>query len=92
MRWANRRDLNHAQIVKELRDAHIWVYDTSRVGGGFPDLVVCSRNCLRLVEIKSERGKLTPAQERFMLENPQALSLIAHRAEDVIDYYNRRGL
>ena len=72
VRYAKRQDDNHKAIVDALK-AHGWVVtDTSRVGGGFPDLVI-ERGALgicRFVEIKdgskpASARKLTPAEMRF---------------------------
>lgn len=68
MSYARRVDANHSLIVKTLRDLGCSVFDTSRVAGGFPDLVVGVNRVTCLVEIKAdEKAKFTPAQEAFML-------------------------
>lgn len=68
MAYARKVDVNHSLIVKTLRDLGCSVFDTSRVAGGFPDLVVGRNNKTVLVEIKAdEKSKFTPAQELFMM-------------------------
>ncbi len=68
MSYARKVDQNHSLIVKTLRDLGCSVFDTSRVGGGFPDIVVGKNNKTILVEIKAtEKSKYTPAQEMFMM-------------------------
>ena len=68
MAYAKRVDSNHSDIVKTLRDLGCSVFDTSRVAGGFPDLVVGRNNKTVLVEVKAdEKSKFTPAQEMFMM-------------------------
>jgi hypothetical protein len=68
MSYARRVDANHSLIVKTLRDLGCSVFDTSRVAGGFPDLVVGINQVTCLVEIKAdEKSRFTPAQEAFML-------------------------
>lgn len=68
MTYARRVDSNHSQIVKTLRDLGCSVFDTSRVAGGFPDLVVGINQKTALVEIKaSDKSRFTPAQKAFML-------------------------
>jgi Holliday junction resolvase len=68
MAYAKRVDSNHSNIVKTLRDLGCSVFDTSRVAGGFPDLVVGRNNKTVLVEVKAdEKSKFTPAQELFMM-------------------------
>ena len=68
MTYARRVDANHSQIVKTLRELGCSVFDTSRVAGGFPDLVVGVCGKTALVEIKaSDKARFTPAQEAFIL-------------------------
>jgi len=68
MTYAKRVDANHSLIVKTLRDLGCSVFDTSRIAGGFPDLVVGKNSKTALVEIKSgEKAKFTAAQQAFML-------------------------
>lgn len=68
MSYAKRTDLNHAEIVKTLRQLGCSVFDTSRVAGGFPDLVVGRNQITCLVEIKSDaKAKFTSSQEMFMM-------------------------
>lgn len=68
MAYARKVDVNHSLIVKTLRDLGCSVFDTSRVAGGFPDLVIGKNNITCLVEIKqNEKSKFTPAQELFMM-------------------------
>ena len=47
----------HAPIRDGLRKAGFRVIDTSRVGGGFPDLIVHARRQVVLVECKTSRNK-----------------------------------
>jgi hypothetical protein len=68
---ARRVDANHAEVITALRRAGCRVWDTSRVGGGFPDALVAARgNRLVMLEIKDgakspSRRKLTPAEADF---------------------------
>lgn len=89
MRRAARVDANQAEIVKALRDAGCSVKDTSAVGGGFPDLVVCAPTYPHrhyLLEVKdgkkppSER-RLTPDQQRFHGEWKGAIYVVTTPAE-----------
>lgn len=52
MRRAARVDANHTEIVAHLRGLGWYVHDTSRLGGGFPDLVCAKGGKLRMVEVK----------------------------------------
>jgi Holliday junction resolvase len=68
MTYARRVDANHSEIVRTLKELGCSVFDSSRMAGGFPDLVVGINKITCLVEIKSsDKAKYTPAQEAFML-------------------------
>lgn len=65
--YARRVDTNHQDIVDGLRAAHRFVADTSRLGAGFPDLVVSFQGRWYLLEIKRDKkAGLTPAQLAFI--------------------------
>jgi len=67
MTYAKRVDLNHQEIVKTLRSLGAGVVDMSRVGQGFPDLLIHFQNQCVLVEVKSgENKKFTQAQLKFI--------------------------
>jgi len=67
MTYAKRVDSNHSLVVKTLRELGCSVFDTSRVAGGFPDLVVGKNQKTALVEVKrNEKAKFTPYQNTFM--------------------------
>lgn len=67
MTYAKRVDSNQKEIVKAFKDLGCSVFDTSRVGQGFPDLLVGRNKKTVLVEIKSsEKAVFTTAQELFM--------------------------
>ena len=67
-KYARRVDANHSQIVKAFRDLGCSVFDTSRVAGGFPDIIVGKNGITVLVEIKADdKKKFTAAQDMFML-------------------------
>ena len=86
MGYAKRTDSTHAAIVKALRKAGCQVKDTSRVGQGFPDLIVrvgrfqnVSEPSQRpwgkylLMEVKSPRGTLTADQRKFLAAWPETV-------------------
>jgi hypothetical protein len=82
-KYARRVDANHAQVVATLRAAGAWVWDTSRLGGGFPDLLVYHPRAggAFLVEVKDGRRppserRLTPAEERFARAYPGRLVVV----------------
>lgn len=70
MRRAAKVDRNQAEIVKALRQAGYSVHDTSRLGGGFPDLVVGLHSVNVLLEVKDgdavpSKRKLTKDESEF---------------------------
>jgi len=65
MKWARRVDGPQAEIVSALRRIGVSVFDASRAGSGFPDLVCGYRGRTWLLEVKADGGSLTPAQEEF---------------------------
>jgi hypothetical protein len=86
MRRAAKTDGSHKAIVQALRQVGCKVSDTSRYGGGFPDLVVryrggcgeracqcCPEWRIFLMEIKEPKGKLTPDQEQFIADWPETV-------------------
>ena len=60
-----RIDSNHRQIVEMLREFGATVWDAHECGHGSPDIWVCYRWKIYPMEIKSEGGKLTPAEEAW---------------------------
>ena len=86
MTYAKRVDANHSLIVKTLRDLGCSVFDTSRIAGGFPDLVVGKNSKTALVEIKSgEKAKFTAAQQAFMLNWQGSTVARIHDVEGAIN-------
>lgn len=67
MSYARRTDSTHTEVIKTLRQCGWKVADTSRLPK-FVDAVAYhpGRDSLRLVEIKSAKGKMTDAQDLFM--------------------------
>ena len=70
MRLRARVDANHAQVVAALRSCGWTVIDTSRVGRGFPDLLVARGGRMELIEVKDgakslSRQKATKAEARL---------------------------
>lgn len=64
---ASRTDECHKSIVTALRQVGCVVWDTSRAGGGAPDLVVLNRRAgiLVFLELKVAKGKLNPLQKKW---------------------------
>ena len=71
MNYSKRTDRNQSEIAAALRDAGYSVEPLSAVGAGIPDLLVggVDRNSGEvrtwLMEIKTDRGKLTPRQQEW---------------------------
>jgi Holliday junction resolvase len=65
MRYKLRKDELHTQIANQLLEAGFSVADTSRVGGGFPDLAIARNGVCVLVEIKTPRGLKTALERRL---------------------------
>lgn len=65
MIFARKVDGNHKEIVSRLRALKCQVHDLSRVGKGFPDILVNVAGKTYLCEIKAENGSLTPDQRKF---------------------------
>lgn len=87
MRRAARTDKNHAEIVKAFRRLGASVLDLSRVGAGCPDLLVAQHGVNILVEVKFEKGGLTPDQKVFH-DAWKGQICIARTAEDVAEIVN----
>ena len=64
-RWDAKVDANQAEIVNMLRDIGASVLVLSRVGQGCPDLAVGFRGVTYFLEVKTDKGKLTPAEQEF---------------------------
>lgn len=60
-----RVDLDQKQVIAQLERMGFSVLNLSAVGKGCPDLLVGKNGRNFLLEIKSEKGILTPAQVEF---------------------------
>jgi Holliday junction resolvase len=68
MTYARKVDTNHSMLVKALRDMGCSVFDTSRTGSGFPDVVVGKNGITLLCEFKKDaKAPYTKAQQLFMM-------------------------
>ena len=70
MRRAARVDSNHGEVMRAFRKMGLSVADTSRLGGGFPDIAIGWAGVTALVEIKDglkvpSKRKLTPDEQDF---------------------------
>lgn len=66
-RYAAKVDANQNEIVKGLRQifGDECVFDLSAVGSGCPDVMIGVRGRTLLMEIKTDKGKLTTDQQIF---------------------------
>lgn len=69
-KYAAKVDANQPEIVSALRSAKASVQHLHAVGAGCPDILVCFRNVLYLMEIKDgkkppSKRKLTPDQVKW---------------------------
>lgn len=62
---AKKTDTVQGKIVQGLRDLGFHVEIISHVGHGWPDIVVPHGGFNWFFEIKSPKGRLTPAQKEF---------------------------
>lgn len=58
-------DSNQNQIISALRDAGASITSLASVGMGFPDLAVGYGGLNFFLEVKGEKGQLTPFQKAF---------------------------
>lgn len=83
MRRASKIDANHAAIVEAYRDLGCMVLSLAALGKGVPDLLVQRRGQFALVEVKTAKGKLEPAQEAFRQQWPVR---VVRSVEDVFQH------
>lgn len=80
-RRAARVDENHGEIVAEFRRLGCAVQSLAGMGQGVPDLLVCMHGRNELVEVKTEKGKLTPDQVKWF----EAWPVTVHVVRDALD-------
>lgn len=89
-----RPDANQRVIAQALGEAGYVVWDTSTIGGCVLDLMVFGwdaqqgRDRWLAVEVKSENGRLTGLQRRFLVEHPEA-GIVARDVMDVLREFGR---
>ncbi len=94
-RYNPQPDANQPIIVAALRAAQVFVEDISP-WCEWADLlcwgyhVIADRWLLRLLEVKTADGKLTPGQVEFMAEHPGAVQ-VCRTAEEALELYGRGG-
>ena len=65
MRHIRKVDTNQKEIVRALRRVGCTVVDLSDVGRGVPDLLVSRAYRMWLLEVKAEKGTITPEQHAW---------------------------
>ncbi len=83
MRKYGRRDANHAPILNALRQIGAGVIDTADLGDDLPDAVVAYQGHCWAMEIKTEKGRLTPGQERWLSCWPGETAIVRSVAEAI---------
>ena len=93
MRRASRRDANHAEIVDALERAGCRVIDLSLAGDSVPDLLVYrpATGLLRLVELKTPKGRLSKGQQEFARLYPVWVVRSISEAYAAMDLLPRRA-
>lgn len=64
--YAKKVDNNQSEIVNTFKQLGYAVLDLSAVGLGIPDLLISKAKVNYLVEIKTDKGKLTEPQQEFI--------------------------
>jgi hypothetical protein len=91
----SRKDGNQKENDDALRGMGFKVWDTSALGGGFPDAVVCGYNLhvgatmQVLVEWKVPGGKLRPKEVKFFEEWPAGQVIMTTNPDDVARWFGR---
>ena len=86
IRRAAKKDDNQKAVEQAFKAHGFKVFDLSRIGEGWPDLLVSRLKAHAFVEVKGEKGRLTPAQVRFMAENGNQLPIyFAQSDADVVE-------
>jgi Holliday junction resolvase len=79
----DRVDENQSEIVQALEQVGASVVSLSMVKYGCPDLCVGFRNVNYLLEVKTERGTLTPAQKKFF-SKWNGLAIVVKTVEEAL--------
>lgn len=85
-----RVDVNQKEIIAFFRECNCSVVDLHAVGKGCPDLLVAIAGQNILVEVKSKKGKLTPAQIEFHAQWNAPIEIIrnVNEAKRLLEKYN----
>lgn len=92
--WAAKVDANQEDVVSRLRETGHEVQITSRIGGGFPDIIVSRNGETALMEIKDGKGELRPGQKAFLQRWKGAVFVVRGGDEAVAvmsEYIKKKG-
>jgi hypothetical protein len=84
MRYAARRDTNHAEIRDGLRRCGFSVFDAGGVGGSLPDLIVGAHGTTFLMEVKAYGGKVSDGQSKFSADWRGGPAVVVRTLEDAL--------
>lgn len=88
LRWAATTDSNQQELMDKVRDIPgTSVFDTHRLGQGFPDFVVGFKGYTLLVEAKTKQGKLTQREKEFEFDCKGAY-VIARTIAPIVSWIN----
>ena len=87
MRLKARVDLNQREIVAKLRELGYTVLHLHQVGKDAPDLLIGYEGIDRLVELKSDKGKLSIGQEGFIESWRGAPVIVAYNIMDIVTHW-----
>lgn len=88
----SRKDANHDELAAVYVELGCTCWDTSALGGGFPDAVVGAAGITDLVEFKTIGGDLEPSQRTFIAKwRGSSLYVIRTRDEVVFHVQNMRA-
>jgi hypothetical protein len=94
------RDENHARIALDLGAAGFSVFDSSKMGRGFPDMVIARNSVIALVEVKRPyvRRRSTTLQkpattkleatQRAFIDSFKGPVIVAYTSGEVIRDFN----
>jgi hypothetical protein len=79
IRLPREREKGFLQAVREMARVYGWdtyhTFNSQRSEPGFPDLVLCRPPRLIIAELKTDRGRLTPAQHVWCAQLQQCAGL-----------------
>ena len=95
-RYGAKKDANHGEIVDFLVRTATPHFDTSPLGCGFPDLIVCVRGVVELWEIKNPKNSygrkgLNKNQQAFVTGWPGGPVVIIRSVDEALARLNGKS-